>query len=207
MMRWTKVLAQDQREDVTALRAKRHADADFLRPLTHRMCGDAVDADAGEQQRDDREAGEQHRAETWLRQCFGQILVESSGPEEWQLRMQRLHLAADRRQDRGRLTGRAHDQHLRPRRALQRAEIDLRADRPGDGAASHIPNDSYYRDPWPLIGLLAELYAPSDRVLSGPGELREGFVDDRRLRRGGVVLLVERASSDHRDLQGVEESG
>ena len=62
-------------------------------------------------------------------------------------------------------------------------------------------------DPWSLARLLAELHSAAERILPGPRQLRERFVDDDRLRRVEVVLRGEDASGDDRDLQGVEESG
>ncbi len=182
------MLAQDEREDVAALRAECHPHPDFLRALTDGMRRDAVDADACEQHRDHRKPGEQHGAEARLRQCVGQLRIQRAGREEWQLRMQVLHLAADRRQNRGGLTGRPHHQHLRARIPLQRAQVHLRTNRARHGAAPHVPDDADDGDPGSLARLLAELDSSSERILSGPGELREGLVDDDRLRRVEVVL-------------------
>jgi hypothetical protein len=51
------------REDRTAVRAERHADAEGVRLLWHREGGDALDAVAGQDQGHRREQGGQHQPE------------------------------------------------------------------------------------------------------------------------------------------------
>ena len=47
--------ADDHADDVAALAPDRHAQADLLRALAHRVGHDAVESDSGEEQRDRRE--------------------------------------------------------------------------------------------------------------------------------------------------------
>ena len=55
-------LTENEAENVTALCAEGHADADFARALADQIRDDAVDADAGKPQRDARR---RRRAESW----------------------------------------------------------------------------------------------------------------------------------------------
>ena len=60
-------LAEHQAEHRRRRRAEGHADADFLRPLPHRVRHHAVDADRRERERHEREHAEQHRNRAWTR--------------------------------------------------------------------------------------------------------------------------------------------
>jgi len=57
-------LTENEAENVAALRAERHADTDFARALADQIRDDAVDADAGERERDQRR---KRRAGSWKR--------------------------------------------------------------------------------------------------------------------------------------------
>ncbi len=56
-------LAEDEAQDVRTLRAERHADADFAGALADQIRDDAVDPDAGEQERERGKGGEQDHGE------------------------------------------------------------------------------------------------------------------------------------------------
>ena len=59
--------ADDQAEDVAALRADGHAQPDLLRSLADGIGDDSVEADGGEEERDEREEPEQQHRESPLR--------------------------------------------------------------------------------------------------------------------------------------------
>ena len=50
-----------QRDDALSRRAERHADADFLDALRHAVCQQAIESDAGQQQREDTETARERR--------------------------------------------------------------------------------------------------------------------------------------------------
>ena len=54
-----RALQQDHLHDIFAAGAERHADADLLRALRHRIGDDAVDSDTGEHERESAEQAEQ----------------------------------------------------------------------------------------------------------------------------------------------------
>ena len=69
-------LAEHEAQHRGRRRAERHADADFLRPLPHRVRHHAVDADRRERERDEREHADQHRHRARTRDRVADDLFE-----------------------------------------------------------------------------------------------------------------------------------
>ena len=71
-------------------RAERHADADLLRPLSHGVRHDAVDANRGERERDKREHAHQHRNRARPRDRAADDVVERADLDG-SFRLPRVH--------------------------------------------------------------------------------------------------------------------
>ena len=109
-----------RRMHVAAPGAERHADADLLRPLRHRVRQHAVDADRREHQRDRRRTARNMIPNSrYCQKLRCRRVFHRRDLEDRQRRIRQPDLLADRRGDRRRIAGDA-DREARVQRRLER---------------------------------------------------------------------------------------
>ena len=185
---------------------ERHADADFARPLRHRVRHHAVDADRREGAGHAGEDAEQHRVEAQPRNPVGHHLLHRGDVEETRLGVELpcdlTHVRNDRRRVR-----------CRPRREIgsqrehrgPRPLADLRKDlRLGVEIQSRLPNVGDDPHDLPRNRVRPGEHLPADDALAGEVAPREHLVDEQHPRLPGAIGLPETASREHLDAHHVQ---
>jgi hypothetical protein len=160
-----RALVHDEREDVAALGAERHADADLLRAPADAERDHGVEPDAGEQQRD-RTGHGQHRAREPAREEGRAELVG----ERLRLRGRHVgrdpaHERAQRRRHRRRRLARAHEQREVVIAVVIPGQVGERPGRLGNALIAGVARDA--DDRAPRAGVALEAQALADRLLAG----------------------------------------
>ena len=128
--RQRRALPDHHAHHVRLRRPQRHAHADFMRALRHRVGDQPVDSDRRQQQRDSREQRQQHGVEARLRDGQRQRLLHGADLRQGHARVDGLNVPAKRRRQASGVARRAHCQEhprtvrLGERHVVGRVRVD-----------------------------------------------------------------------------------
>ncbi len=147
-------LSHNRSQDVARPGAQCHADADFARPLAHRVGNHAVDSHRGQQERNSSERSEQHQQKAARSQSTRDHLVHGMKVRYHVVRIRAAHLGSHGIDQAKRIglcaqhkrPGTARDEFQKAVRQLQFRVIGLQMYSAGDvviqAAVFHVPDHS-----------------------------------------------------------------
>ena len=184
--------------------AERHAEADLARAERHQVRHHAVDAEAGEHQRQPRESASSTSASLRLATVCAMRVVERLRLEQREVRVHRPQRLAHDRRHRGRADVGAHEDvgERSPAAAAPEGSSPPRAACSGwcCGRPRRRRRSATARCPMPVISVRPTGSSPGKCL---PGE---GLVDDHHVRHARAVALVEVAAGADRDAERAEVS-
>ena len=211
--------AENEREDVVAVGAESHAQADFAGAARDRVGSDAVQADGGQHESEQSKQRSEAADEAFLIEISGDLVVESFEIEDREIGIDIRERVANEWLEAGGVSGIAKSDRVGKKGAGFRSDgaafldrgVQLRhgteVHRPHGLAGIVVlgigddPDDLVVAGVLPIEG--SEVV--SDGIFVGKEFLDEGLIDDCHHARGGGVLISEAAAAKHGLADGFKE--
>ena len=213
--RQREAFVHDELENIAALGAQRHADADFAGALADEEGDDAVDSDDSEDERERCEGGEQGSDRSWRGGCVGQNRRHGFHFADGRFGIQRSREGAEGLFELRRGGRRAKDERhfgrdaaVFERGAGAVGNVDDAVHEVGSVVAKIVAADvgGDADDGAPVV-LPEKAQVFADGVLAGPEAARGFGADDGGARIAGGVGFGEFAAAQKRDAHGAEIAG